>query len=364
MDLTLTPTSSSSSACATASRCANADGDAGSAAPRASRVHWTGVLLVEQDGDVRVPRRRAHAARARSRTSRRRGPALAGHAAPRASAPGSCSATTGRTRTAPPTASAPLALRRGAYEIDRRARPTRSRPSHATGGRLPGHTGFQLKYSGPDTGGRLVAMPHDRLFRDAKDDTLGAWHRAALAGAARRSCNDRYTSTLRDIRRTYQRAFKALLFAHRFALSAQPVADDRQSELGYLLGHAGEVRRARSYYRAGRRLRHAHRAYFDFNLLPACATTTSPRPAAQDQRVAAVAAARGRRCSTGGSGSSTTRVAATRGATGARAPAVAAVRRGRREAARRPGLSAAPPRRRPAPRAAGTALLRRARSTP
>jgi hypothetical protein len=28
-----------------------------------------------------------------------------------------------------------------------------------------------------------------------------------------------YTSTLRDMRRTYQRAFKALLFARRFELS-------------------------------------------------------------------------------------------------------------------------------------------------
>jgi hypothetical protein len=39
---------------------------------------------------------------------------------------------------------------------------------------------------------------------------------------------------LRDIRRTYQRAFKALLFVHRFALSARR-RHGEGSALGYML---------------------------------------------------------------------------------------------------------------------------------
>ena len=38
---------------------------------------------------------------------------------------------------------------------------------------MPQHTGFQIKYSGPDTEDKLIALPHDRLFRVLKDNTLG-----------------------------------------------------------------------------------------------------------------------------------------------------------------------------------------------
>ena len=68
------------------------------------------------------------------------------------------------------------------------------------------------------------------------------------------------------MRDTYQRAFKAMLLAYRFGLSAQGISDDGQSELGYMLTHpinfAGQ-----SYYRSGAAFV-THKAEFDLNFLP------------------------------------------------------------------------------------------------
>jgi len=100
----------------------------------------------------------------------------------------------------------------------------------------PQTTGFQLKYSGADSGDCIVTVPLDKLFRDRKDATL-ADQIESVVGAAKQFLEVHFTSTLRDIRRTYQRAFKALLFAHRFYLSAKPMADDGESEIGYMLTH-------------------------------------------------------------------------------------------------------------------------------
>jgi hypothetical protein len=99
---------------------------------------------------------------------------------------------------------------------------------HSDDEAIPQHTGFQIKYSGPDTEDKPIAPPHDRLFRVLKDNTLGEGI-AGLSTVATAFLNEHYTSTLRDIRRTYQRAFKALLFVHRFALSAKR-SPERRSE--------------------------------------------------------------------------------------------------------------------------------------
>jgi hypothetical protein len=143
----------------------------------------------------------------------------------------------------------------------------------------PQHTGFQIKYSGPDTEGKLIALPHERLFRVLKDNTLGEGI-AGLSTVATAFLNERYTSTLRDIRRTYERAFKALLFVRRFALSAKRSAEHR-SELGYMLTQK-EKFAGRAYYRSGGFVSHA--ADFDFNLLP-LRDDYHESSAAQDARV-------------------------------------------------------------------------------
>jgi hypothetical protein len=147
---------------------------------------------------------------------------------------------------------------------------------------FPQHTGFQLKYAGPDTGCNPESLPLSRLYREFKDDTLGAGIASSQGSAAALVLQLEYTSTLRDIRRTYQRAFKALLFAHRFELCGRNLPHYRQSELGYLLDH-GELFAGASYYRNPVSFSR-HAANFDFNLLPLKDRYHAPAPA-QDQRV-------------------------------------------------------------------------------
>ena len=127
------------------------------------------------------------------------------------------------------------------------------------------HTGFQLKYEGPDSGDKLVTIPRHRLYVEKKDATLGQGLAEHVGGVPHAFLEELYTSTLRDVRRTYQRAFKALLFAHRFGLSAERFADYAQSEIGYMLDHPDNFA-GLSFYDAGGWK--PHKGRFDFNLLP------------------------------------------------------------------------------------------------
>jgi len=165
---------------------------------------------------------------------------------------------------APAAASEPLLLRRGAYEIEvllEQPEPTFAREEEI----CPRHCGFQVKYAGPDTEDVVVAVPFDRLFRLAVDATLDDG--LDVTGAARQFLRDRYTSSLRDIRRTYQRAYKAVLLAHLFELSATPLESDPETELGYMLEHA-ELFAGRSYPRTAPSTFGTHLAWLDPNLLP------------------------------------------------------------------------------------------------
>ncbi|HYT68978.1 MAG TPA: neuraminidase-like domain-containing protein [Vicinamibacterales bacterium] len=151
---------------------------------------------------------------------------------------------------------------------------------HSDDEACPQHTGFQIKYSGPDTEEKLIALPHERLFRVLKDGTLGEGI-SGLSTVATAFLNEHYTSSLRDIRRTYERAFKALLFVHRFALSAKR-SPERRSELGYMLTQK-EKFAGRAFYRSGGNFV-MHAADFDFDLLPLRDDYHEPS-AAQDARV-------------------------------------------------------------------------------
>ena len=130
----------------------------------------------------------------------------------------------------------------------------------------PQHTGFQVKYTGPDTGSRIETLPLRRLYRDHKDDTLDTRIMFPESSIAALFLKFHYTSSLRDIRRTYQRAFKALLFAHRFELSGHPLMPYQQSELGYMLDH-GDLFAGTSYYRNPIPFL-PHKVNFDFNFIP------------------------------------------------------------------------------------------------
>jgi hypothetical protein len=175
-----------------------------------------------------------------------------------------------------------LVLKRGAYQLIvefRQPPPTFSQQEKV----CPQQTGFQLKYCGPDTENCVVTVPLDRLFRDLKDGTLSSQIEVS-SGAAKQFLELHFTSTLRDIRRTYQRAFKALLFTHRFCLSAKPIPGDVQSEIGYMLEH-GDRFLGRSYYRvAGGAGFSIHDAYFNFNFVPLKDPYNSPSPS-HDLRV-------------------------------------------------------------------------------
>lgn len=224
------------------------------------RTQWSGALLIEHEGGyefvAREPRldERAHHVefhgrhswRVRLKRGQRSWVLLAHHW------PGEEERDSSR-----------LSLRRGAYELDVEfEQPSPSFVDEEAIHRI--HTGIELLYSGPDTTDELSLIPRERLFCPSKDATLGAGLVTAGA-AATQYLQQRYVSSLRDIRRTYQRAFKALLFARRLEL-ASARKDDRTSELGYMLGQPANFA-GHSYFRSGVAFT-AHAAGFDFNLLP------------------------------------------------------------------------------------------------
>jgi hypothetical protein len=256
-------------------------------------VTWTGMLLVEARGEYRFHAGPDHgyagARHNRWRVTLGRGQktwTLLNHGRPGEHAPPDCSA--------------PVTLRRGAYRITvefAQTEPDFSRPEDDCAAR----TGFELKYSGPDSGGETVPVPFERLFFDTKDASLGhgivrdlPTAEAELAvdsgEAAAAYLDGRYLPTLRDIRRTYQRAFKALLFAERFRLSAHPVAGYRQSELGFLLDHP-KAFEGTSHPRTGPAAFATHHAWFAPDLLPVFdpyppSALRPAEPAPEDQRSA------------------------------------------------------------------------------
>jgi len=153
------------------------------------------------------------------------------------------------------------------------------------------HTGFQVKYLGPDTDERMVEIPHNKLFRVLKDlnyrenDSSKTYYDlgfgiAGLAAGANSYLDGCYSSSLRDIRRTYQRAFKALLFAHRFPLSSKR-REDRHCELGFILAHSDNFAGAAYYLSGGAYVPHS--AYCDFSFLPLVDNYHAPT-AVQDTR--------------------------------------------------------------------------------
>lgn len=171
-----------------------------------------------------------------------------------------------------------LPLRRGAYDLSltfRQPGPDFVSSSDAR----PAHTGFEVKYAGPDSDGIRIAIPHHRLFQDRKDAPLGTGLPPLAAGAAD-YLSQRYVSSIRDIRRTYQRVFKALLLAHRFGLRAADRPDE-PSELGYLLSRPDRFA-GTGFLRSGAGFV-ARPAEFDLNYLP---VTDVYLPPAADQRAA------------------------------------------------------------------------------
>ncbi len=157
-------------------------------------------------------------------------------------------------------------LRRGAYDMTLElVRPAPDHPHRQ-------HAGFEVKYSGPDTDCERIVIPHRQLFSCTKEQPLGAGIEGLSPGASL-YLNRYYTSTIRDIRGTYQLLFKALLFAHRLGLSG-PRDHQRTSELAYMLEHPENFAGV-TYYNSGTGYT-AHKANFDFDFLPITDTYYPP----------------------------------------------------------------------------------------
>ncbi|GHO98831.1 hypothetical protein KSF_088790 [Reticulibacter mediterranei] len=78
---------------------------------------------------------------------------------------------------APAAHAAPLQLKRGAYQLTVVfVQPEAVFTQVET---CPQHTGFEVKYRGPDSEDHLVAIPLDRLYRDEQDEILGRESREA-----------------------------------------------------------------------------------------------------------------------------------------------------------------------------------------
>jgi len=279
MDFTFSPEQLRFAAVRNGFAIANTDGAMlGGAEP--FTLHWKGLLLIDYEGQYEfsagaptpageVPDFEKVDQSHRWRVILKQGQktwVLLSHDWPKEEAPAACSE--------------PIALKKGFYELDielERKPVVFDGPEDV----CPQTTGFQLKYKGPDAGGKWLAVPFDKLFQDKKNATLQIddnFPRVVQSFLAAH-----YTSTIRDMRRTYQRAFKALVFVNRLGLSAQPIADDGQSELGYMLSHPVNFS-GQSYYRSGGGFV-THKANFDLNFLPVL-DNYEPPLAAQDQRAA------------------------------------------------------------------------------
>ncbi|KAJ3495672.1 hypothetical protein NLG97_g3228 [Lecanicillium saksenae] len=127
-------------------------------------------------------------------------------------------------------------------------------------------TGFVLQYNGPDTDNCLKVIPLHSLYVSEKDGPL--WGGEERAAAIMDPLALRYVPTIRDMRRTYQRAFKSVLFAYRFCLSARIMPCEQESELGFLLKHPEEFRGTSYYWTDDLSSVKVHRVNFDFNFLP------------------------------------------------------------------------------------------------
>lgn len=156
------------------------------------------------------------------------------------------------------------------------------------------HTGLKLTYCGPDSDGEWITIPRNRLYREKKDGPLSQaiQFKQEITLAPKAFLETLYTSSLRDIRRTYQRAFKALLFARRLDLVSKAASDDGQSELGYMLAQ-GSLFEGSGFVRNGSTFT-SSQVNFDFNFLPlrddclAPAAAQDPRTQPSADRVAAL----------------------------------------------------------------------------
>lgn len=146
------------------------------------------------------------------------------------------------------------------------------------------HAGFRLWYNGPDTNDCRDEVPLQTLYIEQKDGPLFVGGEQVPTSVTE-VMNLRYVPTIRDIRRTYQRAFKSVLFSERLCLSACKLHCEEQSELGYLLDNPDAFQGTSYYWDTASSSFKSHHAFFDFNFLPVT-DSYFPPSATTDERVA------------------------------------------------------------------------------
>ncbi|KAH8591200.1 hypothetical protein B0O99DRAFT_690810 [Bisporella sp. PMI_857] len=180
---------------------------------------------------------------------------------------------------APPFESLQVCLNRGAYTITvefKQTLPGKDHRKHLKHFR----SGFELRYEGPDTKDCLEVVPFRRLIQNWKtdnplrvpvcDDNSNSalqTNTIIISNTAKQFLELQYISTIRDIRRTYQRAFKAVLLATKFCLSVRRIECDWQSELGFMLDHPHRFR-GTSYTLPASGPAITSHVNFNFNFLP------------------------------------------------------------------------------------------------
>lgn len=236
------------------------------------QVTWQGLLLIEQAGDYSFQVANFEAVNHQNwRVIIQRGQKtieLLSHNWPNGDAPPDCST--------------PVILRRGTYELTielERPQPEFNGPEDL----CPLTTGFALEYCGADTDNDFIVVPLDKLFIASKEGPLGEADTGSDLLEAGQFLGNLYIVSIRDIRRTFIRAFSALLFTHRYELSAQPTSDTGESELGYMLRPEKQDNFAgQSYFRDNGDW-NTHLAFFNFNFLPVLDNYFPPDPS-QDLR--------------------------------------------------------------------------------
>ncbi len=181
---------------------------------------------------------------------------------------------------APVSESLSVHLKRSAYSITiefRVADPGFNMAENA----CPHHAGFAVKYRGPDSGDEVRTIPVEHLYQSFTNQPLSVG--LELTGTVLDSLRLRYSSSLRDIRRTYQRAFKALLFSQRLGLAAHRIPHHRQSEIDYLLDNPERFAGVSYYLPTAGPPYISHRAWLFFDFLPVNDLYHPPSRAADDR---------------------------------------------------------------------------------
>ncbi len=169
---------------------------------------------------------------------------------------------------APPNTTKPIKLTKGAYECC--IEYIQPNPNFDDANKVcPQTTGFQMKYTGPDTGSELMIIPLKHLFMDKKGASLtNELDAKSLAGAALDYLQQYYPVTKNDIRATFQRVMKSMVYTFRMEWSAIGEADDGKSELEFLLSNSNCFKGYSYNWNDSTSVFEEHEVILNFNVLP------------------------------------------------------------------------------------------------